>query len=207
MYTMSPMLMVSILAASIIPLSGAEIGVPESKPGIGGLFEFSPTTGKQVVALAQALLRPDDYPLKPNNLTFFERELVAAYVSKHNKCDFCFNSHKAFAVALKCHSEPGVSEILENPASSSAISEKLKKLLVLSHCVQKDEDTSESIASARAAGADDRDIHDTVQIAAFFCMNNRYVKALKAWTPTDPEYYAERAERLIAQGYTSKEKA
>src|SRR5216684_1266102 len=38
--------------------------------------------------------------------------------------------------------------------------------------------TGEQVAQARAAGATDAEIHDTVLIAAVFCMFNRYVDGL-----------------------------
>jgi len=57
------------------------------------------------------------------------------------------------------------------------------------------------VAAARAAGATDLEIHDTVLIAAVFCMFNRYVDGLAATTPRDPALYAAGAQRLIQDGY------
>jgi len=45
----------------------------------------------------------------------------------------------------------------------------------------------EDIEQARQQGATDREIHDTVLIAAAFCMYNRYVNGLATWAPHDPE--------------------
>jgi alkylhydroperoxidase family enzyme len=56
------------------------------------------------------------------------------------------------------------------------------------------------IAAAREQGADDREIHDTVLIAAAFSMFNRYVDGLGSWTPTDPAVYEEMGRRM-AKGY------
>ena len=60
---------------------------------------------------------------------------------------------------------------------------------------------SEAVAAARAAGAVDREIHDTVLIAATFCMFNRYVDGLDTLTLTDPSAYAEMGRRLSTAGY------
>ena len=49
--------------------------------------------------------------------------------------------------------------------------------------------------------ADDREIHDTVLIAAAFSMFNRYVDGLASLTPTDPEVYEEMGKRM-SNGYT-----
>ena len=46
--------------------------------------------------------------------------------------------------------------------------------------------TPEDVEAAREAGADDPEIHDTVLIAAAFCMYNRYVDGLATTLPEDP---------------------
>ena len=56
-------------------------------------------------------------------------------------------------------------------------------------------------AVARAAGATDTEIHDTVLIAAVFCMFNRYVDGLATVAPDDSAAYAAGAQRLIMHGY------
>ena len=45
------------------------------------------------------------------------------------------------------------------------------------------------------------EIHDTVLIAAAFCMFNRYVDGLATIAPEDPALYAAAAQRLVKQGY------
>jgi hypothetical protein len=63
--------------------------------------------------------------------------------------------------------------------------------------------TSEEVAQARQEGATDLEIHDTVLIAAAFCMYNRYVDGLATFTPADPRQYEEMGARMAAQGYTA----
>ena len=46
-----------------------------------------------------------------------------------------------------------------------------------------------------------RESHDTVLIAAAFCMYNRDVDGLDTWQPSDPQAYRERAHLLVEQGY------
>jgi hypothetical protein len=58
-----------------------------------------------------------------------------------------------------------------------------------------------AVAKARAAGATDAEIHDTVLIAAAFCMFNRYVDGLGTAVPADPAEYAMGAEMLVKYGY------
>jgi hypothetical protein len=63
--------------------------------------------------------------------------------------------------------------------------------------------SEEDIAAARAQGANDREIHDTVLVAATFSMFNRYVDGLGSFTPTDDEAYAAMGKRLAEKGYTA----
>jgi AhpD family alkylhydroperoxidase len=61
--------------------------------------------------------------------------------------------------------------------------------------------TDEEVAAARAAGAADEEIHDTVLIAASFCLVNRYVDGLAANTPQDEAVYDQMGKRLAEDGY------
>ncbi|MGB9515464.1 MAG: hypothetical protein WBU20_27530, partial [Candidatus Acidiferrum sp.] len=54
----------------------------------------------------------------------------------------------------------------------------------------------------RERGATDKEIHDTVLIAAAFCMYNRYVDGLATWQPREREAYREMGEQLAHEGYT-----
>lgn len=156
---------------------------------------FRPETGKPLYDLAQVLLRG------PSPLTEAERELIAAYVSNRNECMFCMNSHAAAARCLYGEEKDTVDEVLEDMETSD-ISDKMKALLNIAGKVQilGKEVTDEDIALARDHGAGDREIHDTVLIAAAFSMFNRYVDGLAAFTPTDPEEYEEMGKRM-AKGY------
>jgi len=86
---------------------------------------------------------------------------------------------------------------------SAAISEKMKALLAIAGKVQKGgkQVTSGDVERAREKGATDKEIHDTVLIAAAFCMYNRYVDGLATWAPTDPALYRENGKRLAESGY------
>ena len=61
--------------------------------------------------------------------------------------------------------------------------------------------TTGSVQKAKDAGATDTEIHDTVLIAALFCLYNRYVDGLSTVTPTDPAFYKGLGERLKNHGY------
>ena len=176
----------------------AHIQVPEGVPGIRSLVMFRPETGKPLYDLAQVLLRGE------SPLSEAERELIAAYVSHRNDCMFCMSSHAAAARCLYGDEKITVDEVL-NDMQQSNISDKLKALLHIAGKVQVlgKEVTPEDILTAKNLGAADREIHDTVLIAATFSMFNRYVDGLASFAPTDPEVYAEMGERLAEKGYVT----
>jgi uncharacterized peroxidase-related enzyme len=172
------------------------IPLPERAPGILGLFAFRPETARPLNELAELLLRA------PSTLSRGERELIAAYVSSRNQCVFCTSSHAAFARAQLADGARVVAEVTRDLETAS-VSAKLKALLRIAGQVQEGGKhvTSDALATARAAGASDREIHDTVLIAAAFCMYNRYVDGLGTVQPTDPETYDTIARDIVANGY------
>jgi len=174
----------------------AHIKVEEGVPGIRSLVLFRPETGKPLYELAQVLLRG------PSPLSEGERELIAAYVSHRNDCMFCRNSHAAAARCLFGEEESLVDDVLQD-MKLSAVSDKMKALLNIAGKVQilGNKVTPEDIEAARSLGADDREIHDTVLIAASFSMFNRYVDGLASFTPTDAAVYEEMGKRM-AKGYS-----
>ncbi len=172
------------------------IAVPEEVPGIRSLVMYRPDTGEHLYALAAALLRGES-PLSPA-----ECELIAAFVSAENDCTFCSCSHAAAARHLFGLDQNLVDEVLRD-YTSAPISGKMKALLSIAQRVRQDARTvtDDLVEAAREQGATDRDIHDTVLIAASFCMFNRYVDGLATLTPTDPEVYKAMGERMATVGY------
>jgi uncharacterized peroxidase-related enzyme len=172
------------------------IALPEGLPGISSGFAFRPETAKPMRELAHVLLHG------PSTLTGGERELIATYVSSQNDCYFCQTSHGA-AAAAHLGKDAGLVDKVKRDFLQSPASDKLKALLVIAGQVQKGgkQVTAESVESARQQGATDLEIHDTVLIAAAFCMYNRYVDGLATWQPQDPAMYASMGEHLATHGY------
>jgi uncharacterized peroxidase-related enzyme len=141
---------------------------------------------------------------EPSSLTPGERELIAAFVSAENGCKFCQLSHEA--VAARHLGNESIAQLIMTDYRAAPVSEKLKALLNIAGKVQKDGKlvTSADVEAARKEGATDREIHDTVLIAAAFCMYNRYVDGLEMGQPLDSAAYAQTAERLASQGYRPK---
>src|SRR6188768_2107382 len=175
----------------------AHIDLGNDLPGIRGPMAYRPETAKPLNELAEILLRDDN-----NTLTRGERELIATYVSYLNECFFCQNAHGGIAQHyLQCDMQ--FIYAVKNDFQSTPVSEKIKALLAIAGSVQKSGKlvTTEQIAHAKAIGATDVEIHDTILIAAAFCMFNRYVDGLGTWAPPAREDYLETAQMIVDHGY------
>ncbi len=172
------------------------IALDSAEPGIRGLLKYRPETGRPLSELAEVLLRG------PSTLTRGERELIAAYVSALNDCRYCSASHSACAAA-QLHGGMALVEQVRADAGTAPVTAKLKALLVIAAAVQQSglNVSAAQVDEAREAGATDLEIHDTVLIAAAFCMFNRYVDGLATTVPEDPDAYAAGAQRLVTEGY------
>jgi len=167
-------------------------------PGIRSAMAYRPETAEPLSKLAEILLR-DTVGLQP-----FERELIGMYVSYLNDCFYCHHSHGEIACIYLGGDRQLVDEVRKDYTRAD-ISEKLKSLLVIAEKVQQSGKAvnAEDIVHAKQQGASDRDIHDTVLIAAAFCMFNRYVDGLATVTPSDMESYLLRAKQVVENGYGS----
>lgn len=172
------------------------ISLPEHLPGITGLLEYSQETAQPIRDLTQLLLRGD------NTLSQGERELIATIVSYRNGCIFCTNAHTAATDLLLGETE--TCEIMKQDIDQMAVSDKMKALLKIASLVQINGKavTPESVELAKSFGAPDAEIHDTVLIAALFCLYNRYVDGMATFTP-DPQsgFYQQLGERIVNHGY------
>jgi uncharacterized peroxidase-related enzyme len=166
-------------------------------PGIVGTMTFRPETAAPLNELVNILLRGE------STLSRGERELIATHVSWRNDCYFCQTIHGAVAAAQLNHDEALVQKV-KTDWINAEISPKLKALLNIAGKVQQDGKlvTEGDVAAARREGATDLEVHDTVLIAAMFCMCNRYVDGLGTWAPRDPDIYRARASEIVEHGYS-----
>lgn len=176
----------------------AYIELPDGLPGIRGPMAFRPETAKPLNELAEILLRAE------NSLTRGERELIGTYVSYLNDCFFCQNAHGGLTQHYYQCDTSTVDAIKADPERSD-LSGKMKALLALAASVQKGGKyvRPEQIERAKKEGATDIEIHDTVLIAAAFCMFNRYVDGLGTPAPRDRTFYVNRAKARAEEGYAN----
>ena len=176
----------------------AHIDLPEGLPGIRGPMALRPQTTKPLNDFVEVLMRAE------NSLSRGERELIATHVSYLNDCFFCQNAHGGLAQHyFGCDLEQ-MDKMKMNP-DTAPLSQKMKALLAIAGSVQKGGKhvTTEQVEKAKSHGATDLEIHDTVLIAAAFCMFNRYVDGLGTWAPQDRMFYVNRAKARAEEGYTN----
>ena len=168
--------------------------------GITSLLDFRPESAAPLCSRTQILLRGE------STLTESEREMIAAYVSSLNDCTFCSSAHTATTCLLPGGKETGIMP-MEQDLETFHVSEKMNSLLQLAAKVQQGgyKVQIEDVENARNHGASDMEIHDTVLIAALFCLYNRYVDGLATLTPTEPEFYELIGKRLASRGYLMPE--
>ncbi len=177
------------------------ISLPEGVPGILGPLAAYPEIAQYLNPFTQQLLRGD------SSLTAAERELLASVVSRANDCTFCTRAHAATARALA----PDEADVIDDAvfrAERDKLKPKMQALVDIALAVQQSGNavTPAMIETAKKEGADEKAIHDTVLIAAAFCMFNRYVDGLGTYTPDAPEVYQGIGARLAAVGYGSEPK-
>jgi len=167
-------------------------------PGIRSAMAYRPETAKPLSDLAEILLRDSI------GISKAERELIGMYVSHLNDCFYCDHSHGEIA-CIYLNGNRGLVEQVRKDYNNADISDKLKGLLAIAAKVQQSgkDVSAKEIENAKKQGASDRDIHDTVLIAAAFCMYNRYVDGLATTTPTEMTSYPLRAKQIVEQGYGS----
>ncbi|MGZ4819520.1 MAG: carboxymuconolactone decarboxylase family protein [Terriglobales bacterium] len=173
------------------------IALPPEHIGIRGAMAFRPETARPLNDLVEILLTG------PSTLSKGERELIATYVSSRNCTHFCASIHGAIAAAHL--GDEAVVKQVKTDFTKADISLKLKALLVIAGKVQKDGKlvTTADVEAARNLGATDLEIHDTILVAAAFCMYNRYVDGLGTVQPDDEALYRERGRMVARNGYVN----
>lgn len=157
------------------------------------VFRTYPDTAFPLLDYHEALMRG------PSPLSMGERELIAAYVSGLNACDYCYGVHQVTAEQFGI--DEAILASLLADLSTAQIDDRMR--LLLSYVGKLTRDPSKvSPADARAvltAGWDERALHDAVSVCALFNFMNRFVNGLGI-TPDD-DYSNTSGTRLADHGY------
>lgn len=135
----------------------------------------------------------------PSALTAAERELIGTFVSKLNRCHYCYEVHNSAVVSYGF--DPLLVTRLVEDIETAPVAEKLKPILryvrklTLDHTkiVQADVD------AALAAGWTEDDVHIAIAITGIFSFMNRLVHGLGL--DEDPAYSLAAGPRLKAGRY------
>ena len=175
------------------------IPLDEKLPGITGILNYRLDVALPIRELTQILLRGE------STLTEAERELIATVVSHGNECRFCTAAHTAAANAFLGENE--TSEKVKHDLAHAPVTSKMKALLTIAKAVQVNgrNVTPDMVGLAKQEGATDREIYDTVAIAALFSLYNRLVDGLASVTPAEPAFYDRLAGILKDKGYLPSE--
>jgi uncharacterized peroxidase-related enzyme len=158
------------------------------------LLAFDPAAAHHLAALSHTLMH-NEAPI-----TAGLRELIAAYTSSLNQCEFCMKAHAAVAAEL-LNDEALVWSVL-NDLESSKIDDKQKALL---RFVRKVTLVPASITAAdtvelNLAGWEDAAIFYAISACALFNFYNRWVSA-SGVHPVSDEAFKRLASRMAKTGY------
>lgn len=174
----------------------AYIPLDPTKPGMRSLLEYYPAIAAPLTGLMQVMMRSDE------GLNRGERELIAACVSAHNHCMPCEQIHSVVACQLN-KMEPDVLETIKRDLHQAPLSDRIKSILDLATQVALGSQvTSARVSSLKAQGCSDREIHDTVLIAALFCMYNRYIDGLGIISSDSATSLLQRGDHIARYGYS-----
>jgi uncharacterized peroxidase-related enzyme len=156
------------------------------------VFKAFPQTSAPLIEFHEVLLRG------PSPFTATERELIAAYVSGLNSCEYCHGAHTATAERMGV--EVGlVPRIVRDDLAG--VSPKLRPVLALARklTLSPDAVTKADADALSAAGWDDSALYYAVAVTALFNFMNRLVEGLGI--ELEPSYMAPASQRLAERGY------
>ena len=149
--------------------------------GLAEVFQTFPDTIRPLLEYHDALLRED------SPLSVAERELIAAYVSGLNACNFCFGAHVLMARVYGV--DPDTIDALLSDPDSAPVSDKMKPVLAYVAKLTKTPSMMTE-ADARAvfdAGWSERALFDAIQTCALFNFMNRILEGTGVTAyPVDP---------------------
>jgi len=162
--------------------------------GLLQIFQAFPEAARPLLEYHEVLLRGE------SPFTAGERELIAAYVSGLNECNYCCTVHSQTAVALAIN--PDVMANVISNAQIADVEERMRPVLAFVHklTLSPGEITNADVDAIFAAGWDDRALHGVVAICGLFNLMNRLVNGLGV--EASETYMKLAAQRLAEGGYT-----
>ncbi len=145
--------------------------LPE-KSSLSDVFAAYPVPSEPLLRYCEAILRGQ------SPLSQAERELIAAYVSGLNDCEYCYGVHTGTAEAAGV-AEGLIVDLLDD-IEAAAVDEKLRPLLRFVRKLTLDPSgvTQADADAIYAAGWDEKALHDAISVCGLFNFFNRYTLGL-----------------------------
>ena len=117
----------------------------------------------------------DKLVCQKSELSQLERELIGAYVSLLNSCDFCYGVHEAIAKSL--NADASILLALHTDIEKAPIDPKLKSVFLLAKKITENPSkvVSSDIQAMIEAGWTEKTAEDVIGVASLFCFLNRLV--------------------------------
>jgi uncharacterized peroxidase-related enzyme len=138
--------------------------------GVRHILKLHPAAGRALIELHEHVLRKD------SQLTAGDKELIAAYVSALNSCQYCFGVHAQTAQAFGI--DPNVIDALVRDVHSAPVAGALKPILLYARqlTLEPSKTTATQAQSVFASGWTERDLHDAVMTVCLFNFMNRLLE-------------------------------
>ena len=164
---------------------------------IWNLFAFRPEVTSHLASFTEGVMRA------PAPISGGLRELIAAYTSWTNDCQFCWRSHAAVAAEM-LGSEELVRSVL-NDLESSPLPEPEKALLRFARKMTKQLPAmaEDDVTELRSVGWDDEAIYFTIMVVSLFNFYNRWITT-SGVHPVSDEAHRLHGKRLAMSGYEPK---
>ncbi len=161
---------------------------------IWNLLAFRPKASLHLARFSQEIMH-EDAPISSAL-----RELIAAYTSSLNECEFCMKAHAAVAAHLY-GDEALVWSAIRNP-DESALPEAEKAMLrfVRQVALESSSVSPADIEELHGAGWDDTSIFYAIAACALFNFYNRFVSA-NGVRPVSDEAFRRFGARMAEEGY------
>ena len=160
------------------------------------IFQQNSSRYSALVQFIQAVMRGE------SDFSPGQRELIAAYVSGLNACDYCYGSHQAIATDLGV--DPQLLEaLLQNPATAP-IEARLRPVMTLVKklTLTPSKVTQTDIDAMTQAGWRERAVQDVIEVCALFGLMNRLVNGYGLATLTSQQLTA-MAKGVNTYGYAA----
>lgn len=138
-----------------------------AKANVREVFGMKPELRRAQGEMGRIIMRGD------SALTPAEREIIAAYVSHLNRCEYCYGGHSEVAKALGA--DPAIFENICDDVDMLKVGEKLKPILRFAKVLTLE---PRNITQAHAdavygAGWDEQALHDAILVVCRFNFMNR----------------------------------